>query len=113
MDGRPLYEVIVREAREMGLGRRDRPRGIEGFGANNRVHTVKVLRLSRKTCQSLLRFSTRSDSIIGVPGRNSTPLLPKVSSTWKKYGPLATGATGGEPEVEDDIPLEEPAGYLP
>jgi PII-like signaling protein len=45
-EGRPLYEAIVRAAREFGLAGATALRGIEGFGANSRIHTVKVLRLS-------------------------------------------------------------------
>jgi PII-like signaling protein len=46
LDGKPLYEAIVRAARDEGLAGATALRGIEGFGANNRVHTVKILRLS-------------------------------------------------------------------
>jgi PII-like signaling protein len=45
-DGKPLYEAIVRAARDRGLAGATAIRGIEGFGANDRIHTVKVLRLS-------------------------------------------------------------------
>ncbi len=45
-DGRPLYEVIVEQAREMGLAGATVLRGIMGFGAASRVHTAKFLRLS-------------------------------------------------------------------
>jgi PII-like signaling protein len=45
-DGKPLYEAIVRAARDQGLAGATALRGIEGFGANDRIHTVKVLRLS-------------------------------------------------------------------
>jgi PII-like signaling protein len=45
-EGRPLYEAIVRAAREQGLAGATALRGIEGFGASSRIHTVKVLRLS-------------------------------------------------------------------
>jgi len=45
-DGVPLYEVIVREARARGLAGATATRGFLGFGANSRIHTVKVLRLS-------------------------------------------------------------------
>lgn len=45
-EGRPLYEAIVRAAREQGLAGATALRGIEGFGASNRIHTVKILRLS-------------------------------------------------------------------
>lgn len=44
--GRPLYEWIVRTAREQGLAGATVLRGLEGFGANSRLHTAKILRLS-------------------------------------------------------------------
>lgn len=43
---RPLYEAIVRLARQEGLAGATVFRGIEGYGANSRVHTAKILRLS-------------------------------------------------------------------
>jgi PII-like signaling protein len=42
----PLYEWIVRKARESGLAGATVLRGLEGFGANSRLHTAKILRLS-------------------------------------------------------------------
>jgi len=45
-EGRPLYEVIVRKAHELGLAGATVWRGIEGFGAASRIHTAKILRLS-------------------------------------------------------------------
>ena len=45
-DGRPLYEVIVEEARKRGLAGATVLRGFLGYGANSRIHTSKVLRLS-------------------------------------------------------------------
>lgn len=43
----PLYEAIVRKARELGLAGATVFRGVEGFGAASRViHTAKILRLS-------------------------------------------------------------------
>jgi len=44
--GLPLYEWIVRQARERGLAGATVLRGVEGFGAHSRLHTAKVLRLS-------------------------------------------------------------------
>jgi PII-like signaling protein len=44
--GRPLAEAIVRTAREAGLAGATVLRGVEGFGANSRIHTTKILRLS-------------------------------------------------------------------
>ena len=43
---RPLYEEIVQTARRMGMAGATVFRGIEGFGANSRVHTTRILRLS-------------------------------------------------------------------
>ena len=45
-DGRPLYEVIVEAARKRGMAGATVSRGFLGFGANSRIHTSKVLRLS-------------------------------------------------------------------
>ena len=45
-DGRPLYEAIVTAARKRGLAGATVVRGFLGFGANSRIHTAKVLRLS-------------------------------------------------------------------
>ncbi len=44
--GKPLYEQIVLRAREMGLAGATVLRGIMGFGAESRLHTAKILRLS-------------------------------------------------------------------
>ncbi len=44
--GRPLYEVIVEEARRHGLAGATVLRGLLGFGASSRIHTAKILRLS-------------------------------------------------------------------
>jgi PII-like signaling protein len=45
-EGKPLHEAIVLAAREQGLAGATVLRGLEGFGANSRIHTVKILRLS-------------------------------------------------------------------
>lgn len=44
--GRPLYEVIVKSARERGMAGATVLRGALGFGAHSRIHTAKILRLS-------------------------------------------------------------------
>lgn len=44
--GRPLYEVIVEEAKKRGMAGATVLRGVLGFGANSRIHTTKILRLS-------------------------------------------------------------------
>lgn len=45
-EGIPLYEWIVRKAREQGLAGATVLRGLEGFGAHSRIHTARILRLS-------------------------------------------------------------------
>ena len=46
LKGKPLFEVIVRTAREMGLPGATVLRGVEGFGARSVLHTARLLRLS-------------------------------------------------------------------
>lgn len=45
-EGKALYEQIVLKAREMNLAGATVTRGIMGFGADSRMHTAKLLRLS-------------------------------------------------------------------
>lgn len=45
-DHQPLYEAIVLKARELGLAGATVLRGPMSFGANSRLHTAKILRLS-------------------------------------------------------------------
>lgn len=45
-EGKPLYEQIVLKARALNLAGATVLRGIMGFGAASRIHTVKMLRLS-------------------------------------------------------------------
>jgi uncharacterized protein len=46
-NGRPLYEVIVGEARRQGLAGATVWKGFMGFGAHSRMHTAKILELSQ------------------------------------------------------------------
>ena len=45
-DSKPLFEAIVLKARELNLAGATAIRGIMGFGADSRMHTAKILRLS-------------------------------------------------------------------
>ncbi len=45
-EGKPLYEWLVIKAKEHGLAGATVLRGLMGFGANSRIHTSKILRLS-------------------------------------------------------------------
>jgi PII-like signaling protein len=44
--GKPLYQAIVERVRAAGLAGATVIRGIEGFGADSRIHTSRILRLS-------------------------------------------------------------------
>lgn len=44
--GQPLFGAIVTRCRKEGLAGATVLRGIEGYGANSRVHTARILRLS-------------------------------------------------------------------
>jgi PII-like signaling protein len=46
--GRPLYEVIVLRAREMGLAGATVLRGPMGFGQSHAIHTAKILDLAAR-----------------------------------------------------------------
>lgn len=45
-EGIPLFEWIVKKARQRGLANATVVRGLEGFSARGRVHTAKIMRLS-------------------------------------------------------------------
>jgi PII-like signaling protein len=44
--GKSLYEAIVLKARELNLAGASVFRGIMGYGASSRIHSIKLLRLS-------------------------------------------------------------------
>ena len=46
-NGRPLYELIVGEARRQGLAGATVWKGFMGFGAHSRMHTAKILEMSQ------------------------------------------------------------------
>jgi len=45
-EGKLLYQLIVEQARQEGLAGATVYRGVLGFGANSRIHSNKILRLS-------------------------------------------------------------------
>jgi PII-like signaling protein len=45
-EGRPLYEVIVLEAKRFGLAGASVFKGFMGYGAHSRIHTAKILQFS-------------------------------------------------------------------
>jgi PII-like signaling protein len=63
-NGRPLYEVIVMEARRRGMAGATVLRGIMGFGADSHMHTAKILRLS-EDLPIIVEIVDTSDRIAG------------------------------------------------
>jgi uncharacterized protein len=45
-DGKPLYEAIVRAAKEKGLAGATVLHGVLGFGADGHMHSAKILEIS-------------------------------------------------------------------
>jgi PII-like signaling protein len=71
---KPLYEVIVEEARQRNMAGATVLRGQMGFGAHSRLHTAKILRLSEDlpivieivdTPDKIAAFLPRLDELIG------------------------------------------------
>jgi PII-like signaling protein len=88
IDHKPLYEVIVEEARKRGLAGTTVLRGIEGFGANSRViHTAKILRLSEDlpivvelvdTEENIRQFLPRIDELFERSGSGGMVTIEKA-----------------------------------
>jgi uncharacterized protein len=86
---RPLYEVIVRKAREAGLAGATVLRGVEGFGARSRtIHTAKILRLSEDlpiiieivdTDEKIQAFTTVVDDLLNKTGCGGLVTLEKAT----------------------------------
>ena len=90
--GLPLYEWIVRKAREQGLAGATVLRGLEGFGAHSRLHTAKILRLSTDlpivieivdTEENIQAFLPAIDDAIG----EGLATLEKVEVRFYRSGP--------------------------
>lgn len=73
-EGAPLYEALVRKAKNDGLAGATALRGVMGFGANSRIHTAGVLRLSEDlpmvveivdSKDKISRFAAEVDAMIG------------------------------------------------
>ena len=90
--GRPLYEVIVEMARSDGLAGATVLRGTLGFGANSRIHTAKILRLSEDlpmvveivdTSDKIGQFVSKIDVIV----KDGLVTLEKVRVLAYRQGP--------------------------
>jgi PII-like signaling protein len=112
VDGRPLYETIIREAREMGLAGATALRGIEGFGANNRIHTVKVLRLSVDV-PIVVEVMDTADRISAFLPKLETLIAEGLVTIERVRTIHYRRENDAAPLLDDDIPLEEPAAATP
>lgn len=102
--GVPLYEAIVRRAREEGLAGATVLRGMEGFGAHSRIHTAKILRLS-EDLPIVVEIADRADRIEAF-----LPLLDEMVQegmmtleTVRIIAYRAGGGSGADPR-EDEAP---------
>jgi len=92
---KPLYEIIVEEAKKEGLAGATVLRGIEGFGANSRIiHTAKILRMSEDlpivvelvdTEEKIRKFQSQVDSLFEHAGSGGMMTIEKVEIV--RYSP--------------------------
>jgi hypothetical protein len=73
--GKPLYEAIVMKARELNLAGATVFRGIMGYGATTRIHSIKLLRLSEDLPVMIEVVDTKD---------NINKLLPFLDETVKE-----------------------------
>jgi CBS-domain-containing membrane protein len=81
--GRPLHEMIVKEARQRGMAGASVSRGFMGFGANSLLHTSKILRLAEDLPVMV--------EIVDVPDRIAA-FLPVVDGMVEEGGIVVTDA---------------------
>ncbi|MDP8942678.1 MAG: DUF190 domain-containing protein [Actinomycetota bacterium] len=91
--GKPLYEAVVERVRKEGLAGATVLRGIEGFGADSRLHTARILRLSQDL-PVVIEIVDRADRVEAI-----LPLLDEMIAegliTLEKVRVIAYRGTGG------------------
>ncbi len=114
-EGRPLYEMIIRAAKEKGLSGATALRGIEGYGVSGRTHSVKVLHLSEDVPIVVEILDAAEQIAVFLPVLDQ--MVAEGAVTIEKVH-LVTYRRDDEPasevQFEDEIPLESesatPAG---
>jgi len=76
-EGKPLFEVIVKKVRELGLAGATVIRGIEGFGAGSIIHKLRLLDLS-SDLPILIEIVDSEENI--------SKLIPEIENLIEKAG---------------------------
>ncbi len=81
-EGVPLYEWIVKKAREHGVAGATVVRGMMGYGANSRIKTTSILRLSEDLPVVIEMIDTREmlEGFLGIVD----PVLKEGLVTFEK-----------------------------
>jgi len=68
IDGDPLFERIVREARDHAMSGATVLKGMMGFGVHSEIHTAKILRLSENlpVIVEVIDTPDKIDAFLGV-----------------------------------------------
>jgi PII-like signaling protein len=113
LDGRPLYEALVRAARDAGLAGATALRGIEGFGANGRIHTVKILHLS-EDLPIVVEIVDRPERIAAFLPTVDQMVTEGMVTVEKVHSVMYRRENAEQHSADDDeIPLETPADSTP
>ncbi len=95
-EGLPLYEWIVKTAKERGMAGATVLRGLEGFGAKSHIHTARLLELSSDlpivveivdTKEKIEAFLPLVDEAV----RDGMATLEKVEIRFYRGGGMSTG----------------------
>jgi uncharacterized protein len=106
-EGRPLYEMIIRAAKEEGLAGATALRGIEGYGISGRVHSVKVLHLSEdvpivvEILDSAERIAAFLPVLDKMVSEGAVTIEKARAILYRRDSPESA-----EIEFEDEIPLD-------
>ena len=93
VDGKPLYEVLVLEARAQGLAGATVLRGPMGFGRGSRLHTAKILQLSADLPMvvEIVDSRERIDAFLqAVEPKLAAGLVTLQAATVIRYGPAGS-----------------------
>jgi uncharacterized protein len=106
-EGRPLYETIVRVARDMGMAGATAIRAIEGFGAGGRIRSVKVAHLSEDV-PIVVEIMDRPEQIAAFLPAVETMIAEGVVTVEKihVYTYRRDGSEVAPPEDDDEIQLD-------